>query len=268
MAVVLQVMVEADWSGVGFTIDPERRSAGMRIEVVPGLGEALVSGRLTPSDYTVDRETLEIQVTGDAEPPDFLEDLARMLLHVEDRLDAPQDVEWSTANGSITLLQARPITVVGPTTAEDDGFDGPVGTRDTFTPRGVVEMLPDVVPPLLWTINGPMIEDAFRKVIDSLGAAGGAPDRQFVGRFRGRAALDLSLLQEIAALEQIDLEQVVAVGDGANDLPMLGLAGLGIAFHAKPVVRATARQSISTIGLDGILYLLGLRDFETDDGGA
>ncbi|HSF85125.1 MAG TPA: PEP/pyruvate-binding domain-containing protein [Acidimicrobiia bacterium] len=198
MAVVLQVMVEADWSGVGFTIDPERRSAGMRIEVVPGLGEALVSGRLTPSDYTVDRETLEIQVTGDAEPPDFLEDLARMLLHVEDRLDAPQDVEWSTANGSITLLQARPITVVGPTTAEDDGFDGPVGTRDTFTPRGVVEMLPDVVPPLLWTINGPMIEDAFRKVIDSLGAAGGAPDRQFVGRFRGRAALDLSLLQEIA----------------------------------------------------------------------
>jgi phosphoserine phosphatase len=75
-----------------------------------------------------------------------------------------------------------------------------------------------------------------------------------------------SLLQEIAALEQIDLEQVVAVGDGANDLPMLGLAGLGIAFHAKPVVRATARQSISTIGLDGILYLLGLRDFETDEG--
>ena len=49
---------------------------------------------------------------------------------------------------------------------------------------------------------------------------------------------------------------------------MLALAGLGIAFHAKPVVRATARQSISTIGLDGILYLLGLRDFETDDDGA
>ena len=73
------------------------------------------------------------------------------------------------------------------------------------------------------------------------------------------------LLQEIAELERIDLEQVVAVGDGANDLPMLALAGLGIAFHAKPVVRATARQSISTIGLDGILYLLGLRDFETEN---
>lgn len=50
------------------------------------------------------------------------------------------------------------------------------------------------------------------------------------------------------------------VGDGANDLPMLNLAGLGIAFHAKPKVKATARQSISTIGLDGILYFLGLKD--------
>jgi phosphoserine phosphatase len=69
-----------------------------------------------------------------------------------------------------------------------------------------------------------------------------------------------SLLQEIARKEGISLEQVIAVGDGANDLPMLNLAGLGIAFHAKPVVREGAEQSISTIGLDGILYLMGIRD--------
>ena len=96
-------------------------------------------------------------------------------------------------------------------------------------------------------------------------------DGKVTGRVAGEiidGARKAQLLQEIAALEGIDLEQVVAVGDGANDLPMLALAGLGIAFHAKPVVRATARQSISTIGLDGILYLLGLRDFETDDDGA
>ena len=60
--------------------------------------------------------------------------------------------------------------------------------------------------------------------------------------------------------ESINIAQSVAVGDGANDLPMLNLAGLGIAFHAKPKVKATARQSISTIGLDGILYFLGLKD--------
>jgi phosphoserine phosphatase len=70
-------------------------------------------------------------------------------------------------------------------------------------------------------------------------------------------------LRALAAQEGLDLEQCIAVGDGANDLPMLRLAGLGIAFRAKPVVRAGARQSLSTVGLDGILYLLGLRDRET-----
>lgn len=68
------------------------------------------------------------------------------------------------------------------------------------------------------------------------------------------------LLKLIAQVEKINLEQVIAVGDGANDLPMLNIAGLGIAFHAKPKVIANAQQSISTIGLDGVLYFLGFRD--------
>jgi phosphoserine phosphatase len=72
-----------------------------------------------------------------------------------------------------------------------------------------------------------------------------------------------ALLRQIAAQENISLEQTIAVGDGANDLPMLSIAGLGIAFRAKPVVRAAARQSLSTMGLDGILYLMGLSDRET-----
>jgi len=68
------------------------------------------------------------------------------------------------------------------------------------------------------------------------------------------------LLREIAAREGIRLEQVIAVGDGANDLPMLSIAGLGIAFQAKSLVKEQARHSIATVGLDGILYLLGMRD--------
>ncbi|SMF25923.1 phosphoserine phosphatase SerB [Desulfovibrio gilichinskyi] len=72
------------------------------------------------------------------------------------------------------------------------------------------------------------------------------------------------LLTEIAKKEKISLQQVIAVGDGANDLPMLSIAGLGIAFHAKPKVKKDARQSISHFGLDSILYLVGLRDRETD----
>jgi phosphoserine phosphatase len=72
------------------------------------------------------------------------------------------------------------------------------------------------------------------------------------------------LLQEIAQKEGIDLQQVVAVGDGANDLPMLSKAGLGIAFRAKPIVKRKADHAISTLGLDGILYLMGYRDRELD----
>ncbi len=70
------------------------------------------------------------------------------------------------------------------------------------------------------------------------------------------------MIKLIAFKEDIHLNQVIAVGDGANDLPMLNLAGLGIAFHAKPKVKESAMHALSTIGLDGILYMLGFRDRE------
>ncbi|WP_319583062.1 phosphoserine phosphatase SerB [uncultured Pseudodesulfovibrio sp.] len=86
------------------------------------------------------------------------------------------------------------------------------------------------------------------------------------GKLTGKAVGDIvdaqkkaELLQSIADQERISLQQVIAVGDGANDLPMLNLAGLGIAFHAKPKVKQGARQAISTLGLDAILFLLGMR---------
>ncbi|MBR5296264.1 MAG: phosphoserine phosphatase SerB [Parabacteroides sp.] len=87
------------------------------------------------------------------------------------------------------------------------------------------------------------------------------------GKLTGRHVGDIvdgkrkaELLRLIAQVENVDIRQTVAVGDGANDLPMINIAGLGIAFHAKPKVKETAEQSISTIGLDGILYFLGYKD--------
>lgn len=73
------------------------------------------------------------------------------------------------------------------------------------------------------------------------------------------------LLRELASKEGLSLEQTIAVGDGANDLPMLAIAGLGVAFRAKPLVKQSAKQAISTLGLDGVLYLLGFRDREGRD---
>lgn len=86
---------------------------------------------------------------------------------------------------------------------------------------------------------------------------------RITGRVKGEiinARRKAQLLEEIATQENISLQQTIAVGDGANDLPMLAAAGLGIAFHAKPLVAQSARHNISTLGLDSILYLIGVRD--------
>ncbi|MCC8177436.1 MAG: phosphoserine phosphatase SerB [Bacteroidales bacterium] len=88
-------------------------------------------------------------------------------------------------------------------------------------------------------------------------------DGKLTGRYVGEIVdgkRKAELLKLIAQVENVNIAQTIAVGDGANDLPMLATAGLGIAFHAKPKVKETAEQSISTIGLDGVLYFLGFKD--------
>lgn len=89
------------------------------------------------------------------------------------------------------------------------------------------------------------------------------PDGKLTGRYVGDIVdgrRKKELLRLLAQVENINIAQTIAVGDGANDLPMLSEAGLGIAFHAKPKVKAEAGQSISTIGIDGVLYFLGFKD--------
>lgn len=94
-------------------------------------------------------------------------------------------------------------------------------------------------------------------------------DGKLTGKHKGEivnGTLKAEWLKKIAFKEDIHLEQVVAIGDGANDLPMISIAGLGIAFHAKPKVKENAQHAISTIGLDAILYLMGFRDREIEEG--
>ena len=91
---------------------------------------------------------------------------------------------------------------------------------------------------------------------------------KLTGRFVGEVVdgrRKAELLKLIAQVENVNIAQTIAVGDGANDLPMLSAAGLGIAFHAKPKVKESARQSITTIGIDGVLYFLGFKDSYISD---
>ncbi len=94
---------------------------------------------------------------------------------------------------------------------------------------------------------------------NELEVEGGVLTGRLVGEIVN-GARKAELLREIVAAEGLSLEQAIAVGDGANDLPMLAIAGLGIAFHAKPIVAQSAEHAISNLGLDGILYLLGFTD--------
>ena len=121
MAVVVQEMVQADKSGVMFTVDPIRhRREYMVIESAPGLGDAIVSGEITPDHYVISRhdgdhvdmfipDEARGRVLSDAE----LKGLREMGLRLEAVFGSPQDVEWCIRGGELLVLQSRPITTLG-----------------------------------------------------------------------------------------------------------------------------------------------------------
>lgn len=199
MAVIVQRMVPAVRSGVCFTIDPTR-SETLRLEVVDGLGEALVSGRETPEVHQLALPSLR---PVDGRPVDHdLRQVARASLRIEEELGGqPQDVEWSVTGDEVWILQARPITTSTGHAPSHDGFDTPNRAGDLYAPGGVAEMLPGVLPPLLWTINGPLVEEGFRRLFDRLGVLPTDLDHQpyaLLGRFSGQIALDLTRVKDAA----------------------------------------------------------------------
>ncbi len=197
MAVVIQAMVPATSAGVVFTVDPGGRPDHVRLEHVEGLGEALVSGEVTPQAEVVDRRL-------DQRLPSGLDAAVRLALRAEELFGVPQDVEWAIADGRTWLLQSRPITTeaAGSASADavGDGADSPISAERRYTTAGIGEMLPGVLPTLRWATAGFMVEEAFRHVLAELGALpselSGADG--FVVRVRGRAALDLDHLSSVA----------------------------------------------------------------------
>ena len=191
MAAVLMQMVPTRRAGVVFTVDPGGEPEVLRIEAVEGLGESLVSGERTPDAWLSKR--------GDPEPdlPFEIGEARRLALLVETQASEPQDVEWAWDGAQVWLLQARPITVGAD--ANDDGFDSHPGDHD-LTTAGIGEMLPGVLPPLLWELNSYLVDEAFRRVLDDLGVLPDQSDEtHLVRRVRGRAVLDFSRLQHMAA---------------------------------------------------------------------
>ncbi len=199
MAVVIQTMVDPMWSGVVSTTDSEARPHLVRVEAVPESGEPQVPGNVTARAYTIRKDTLEIEPTDGIEPLDFLEDLGRLAIDLEQAERSPQDFEWAYTADGLTLLQMRPPVKPSALSTQSNPLDTSACPDATYTPHGVVEMLPGVISPLLWTINAPMLENAFRATLIDLGAQVPDRSRRIVNRFRGRAALDLSAIASVAA---------------------------------------------------------------------
>lgn len=193
MAAVLMAMVDPRRAGVVFTLDPGGDADRARVEWVEGLADDLVSGRRTPTVAVLARHG------GRPEAPPGVTDALDLALEVERRAGCGQDVEWAWDGRRAWIVQARPITVAA--TRTDDGFDDPIAALDgmDLTTAGIGEMLPGVLPPLVWTIDAHLVEEAFRRVLDDLGLLGDdTPDeRALLRRVRGRAAMDFTRLRSM-----------------------------------------------------------------------
>lgn len=204
MAAVVMRMIDARRAGVVFTVDPTSERPMVRIEAVDGLGDDLVAGRRTPTVWRIPRhDPDEIEVPADV--PDEVARAMALALAIERRAGVPQDVEWAWDGTDVWIVQARPITALSPIhrSGGDDPFDDdPASLLDAeLTTEGIGEMLPGVMPPLVWELASFVVEDGFRTMLHRLGADVGAaaPARWLVRRSSGRAALDVGRLGRMMA---------------------------------------------------------------------
>jgi rifampicin phosphotransferase len=238
MAVLVQQMVAPRAAGVAFTHDPRDASKRL-VEAHAGLGEALVSGVVTPDRYIVDRATGALH-EGPAEgslDPAGLRAVVDLLRRVEDALGGPQDVEWALGKDGPALLQARPITV------ETEERADPRLRR--ITRANVGEVLPDPVTPLTASTVVAFLEYGFRGVA---AAAGLLPKRAapFLVLHRRRLYMNLSLSVEVAGrlpgVTAADAERLILGGGAAGEAPPLPAGAIpGLLFVGVRLLRLAGR---------------------------
>lgn len=192
MAALLVPMLNPDVAGVVFTQDPGDTTL-VRIETVEGQGEALVSGARTPTVTLVPRESSPAP-----QPlPGSTRELLDICLGLEAAIGTPLDIEWAVEAGQRFILQARPITAQSSSNTDNDGFDIAGGATVRYTTAGIAEMLPGVQAPRIWELNSWIIEEGLRTLFENLGAdlASSCGPHELLGRFRGRAALNLDAME-------------------------------------------------------------------------
>lgn len=245
VAAIVQRTIQSDWAGTAYTNDPEGSEHLLRIDV---------SGP-EPGSYLLRKDTLEPALDA-ASPPLLLEDLARVVVRLATSFNYPLEVAWALGRSGAGLIEAWPANDTRDVSGLNDSFDSFPDTDDTYTPHGVIEMLPGVVPPLLWTINAPMLEDAFRSAFADLGANTPESSRHIVARIHGRAALNLSTICRVAeSLPGGDPAEVERqylgqqISPGANEATGAQARGSGVHLFAALRSRQVHKRIIDDVEL-------------------
>ncbi|MFZ5915361.1 MAG: PEP/pyruvate-binding domain-containing protein [Chloroflexota bacterium] len=241
LAVIVQHMLTADCAGVAFTVNPVSGADEIVIEAVAGLGEALVSGQVTPDRYRLDRHSLkplETAATRVGQPvldADQLEQVARLAAGAQDHFGCPQDIEWACSHGRIYLLQSRPVTTLAqPDFVTADGqLDMAALLRraqargtEIWTDDNVGEVIPDAVTPLTWSVLEPLGNDAFRSFLRRVGVRR-YPAAGLFGHFFGRVYFNQSQFQRL--MRRFFPSHLSQNGSDRTGLVERGLAALAVA---------------------------------------
>jgi pyruvate,water dikinase len=200
MAVIVQELVAADASGVAFTADPVTADTNrLIVEACLGLGDALVSGAVTPDRFVLDKAGLDIvsrsiagktacdESTTPSVDDKTVRQVAELALKAEDAFDAPQDIEWAIAGDDLYLLQSRPITALPAAQSPED--------RHVWTTANTGEVLPDVVTPLTWSMVEMFVPQLFNAILGGLGLDLG--DTPLIRRIGGRGYFSLNTVAAI-----------------------------------------------------------------------
>lgn len=186
MAVVVQRMVAAQVAGVGFSADPLTGADVVVLEAARGLGEAVVSGRVTPDRWVVDPHNTLLQASNPQSvviSPAVLDQVVTLVRQVAAQAGAPQDVEWAWDGETLFVLQARPITTLA---------------AAVYSSKFVSEMVPGLIKPLVWTTTTRTISrNVFAKVFDDLLGPGAVNTASLVERIHSRLFANVTLLGEV-----------------------------------------------------------------------
>jgi pyruvate,water dikinase len=196
MAVVVQQMIPADWSGILFTQDPVRASNQMIGNAAPGQGDRLVSGQINPEIFNIDRTTGHYQ--GSPAMKTWAERLFELGQSLESRFGSPQDIEWVLSDNKIWILQSRPITTQPATIEiEPEWNDSRLGDY-LWVSTNFGEALPDVMTPLTWS----MMQRYFDQITLGIESKGMPMGGNIGGRLYGNLSLFASMFRSIGLSEQ------------------------------------------------------------------